>query len=280
MPDLMTMPNTDRSVQKAAQHPVTALDPDWRFHFDLKGWILLPGVLGEDETAAIRAHVLAGGSTFTGPAQVLLDHPAVVAVLDDILGSGRADPDCHPFRSENSFASIRSAGWKPGSTDVPHVVMDARTGGPMSYQCRNGAIYSGLTRVVWELNPVRAGMGGTSFLSGTHKAELPFPQALRVPDNRHMESYSCPAGSVFIFTESLLHAASAWTDTEHQRVAIFSCYNSVWAQWHRLNLDPAIIAQMPSQRQSLFRGVYAHDFNQESPTAGTNRTYSERNRAL
>ena len=38
--------------------------------------------------------------------------------------------------------------------------MDARTGGPMTYQCRNGVIYSGLTRVVWELNPVRAGMVG------------------------------------------------------------------------------------------------------------------------
>jgi len=276
----MTLPNTERSLQKAAPRPTAPLDPDWHFHFDLKGWILLPGVLDEDQTAAIRVHLLAGGSTFTGPAQALLDHPAVVEVLDDILSSGRSDAECHPFRCENSFASIRSAGWKPAANDVPHVVLDARTGGPMSYQCRNGAIHSGLTRVVWELNPVRAGMGGTMFLSGTHKAELPFPPALRVPDNRHMESYACPAGSVFIFTESLLHAATAWTDAQHQRVAIFSCYNSLWAQWHRLNLDPAIISEMPSKRQSLFRGVYAHDFNQESPTAGPNRTYSERNRAL
>jgi len=280
MTDLMTMPEINRSVEKSAPRKAAPLDPDWRFLFDLKGWILLPGVLDPEQAAAIRAHLLAGGSTFTGPAQALLDHPAVVEVLQDILGCGRTEPDCHAFRCENSFASIRSAGWKPGGNDVPHVVMDARTGGPMSYQCRNGAIYSGLTRVVWELNPVRAGGGGTQFLSGTHKAELPFPQALRVPDNRHMESYACPAGSVFIFTESLLHAATAWTDTEHQRVSIFSCYNSVWAQWHRLNLDPALIADMPTKRQSLFRGVYSFDFCQESPTAGINRTYSERNRAL
>ncbi len=141
-------------------------------------------------------------------------------------------------------------------------------------------ISSGLTRVVWELNPVRAGMGGTQFLSGTHKAEFPFPAQLRAPDNRHLESYSCPAGSLFIFSESLLHAATRWVDPDHQRVAIFAAYNSLWAQWHRLNLDPAIAASMPPLRRSLFRGTYAHDFDAASPTAGPNRAYSELNRSL
>jgi hypothetical protein len=247
---------------------------------DLKGWIMLPAQLSDDQVLAIRAHLLAGGSTFTGPAQALLDHPSVVTILSELLGSGRHDPECYQFRCENSFPSIRSAGWKPGTTDRPHVVMDARNGGPMTYQCRNGAIYAGLTRVVWELNPVKKGMGGTQFLSGTHKAELSFPHSLRVPDNEHMDSYACPAGSVFIFTESLLHASTAWRDEEHQRVSIFSAYNSVWAQWHRLNLDPAIVETMPKMRQSLFRGTYAHDFQADSPTSGPNRWYSPLNHAL
>ena len=62
-------------------------------------------------------------------------------------------------------------------------------------------IYSGLTRVVWELNPVEKGDGGTLFLSGTHKASFPQPPCVREPDNAHMDSYSCPAGSAIIFTE-------------------------------------------------------------------------------
>ena len=39
----------------------------------------------------------------------------------------------------------------------------------MRFQVGGGQIYSGLTRVVFELNPVKKGQGGTSFLSGSHK---------------------------------------------------------------------------------------------------------------
>jgi hypothetical protein len=37
-----------------------------------------------------------------------------------------------------------------------------------------------------------------------------------------MESYSCPAGSVLIFTESLIHASNDWL-LPNPRVAIFNC---------------------------------------------------------
>lgn len=256
------------------------MDDEQRFLFDLKGWLLLPGILDEATTRAVREHVLAGGSPYTGPAQELLDHPAVADVLHDVLANdrGRLD-DAHQFRCENSFPSVRSTGWIAPDTRVPHVVLPARRGGPMTYQCRNGSIYSGLTRVVWELNPVRAGMGGTQFLSGTHKADFAFPPSVKVVDNPLLESYSCPAGSAFIFTESLLHASTTWKDPEHQRVSIFSCYNSVWAQWHKLNLDHETIASMPTKRQSLFRGVFAFDFSAEPPQRA-NREYSPANRAL
>src|SRR5207245_10557733 len=93
------------------------------------------------------------------------------------------------------------------SAQVPHVVRPVQSAGPMNYQCNGGRIYSALTRVVWELNPVEKGMGGTQFLSGSHKAKFPYPPSILEPDNPMMESYQCPAGSVFIFTESLLHAA-------------------------------------------------------------------------
>lgn len=254
------------------------MNDEQRFMFDLKGWLLLPGVLGATEVAAVKAHVLAGGSPFAGPAQELLDHPAIVDVLTDVLSDQPSDPDAHPFRCESSFVTIRSAGWTGGS-NIPHVVLPARRGGPMTYQCRNGRIYAGLTRVVWELNPVRAGMGGTQFLSGTHKAEFPFPGSVCAQDNAHLESYACPAGSAFIFSESLLHAGTEWRDREHDRVSIFSAYNSLWAQWHRLNLEQGPIDAMPPKRRSLFRGVWAHDFR-EGPTRGSNREFAADNRSL
>jgi hypothetical protein len=251
-----------------------------KFLFDVRGWLLLPGVLGEAEIAAIKAHCLAGGDGFSGPAQELLDHPAIVPILNEILSERPPAEEYYNFRCESSFVTIRKADWKPGDTQVPHVVRPPQGAGPMMYQCNGGRIYSALTRVVWELNPVRPGMGGTLFLSGSHKAKIPYPPSIREPDNAHMESYGCPAGSVFIFTESLLHAGTAWKDTEHDRVAIFNCYNSVWAQWHRLNRPYEQIAAMPPKRQSLFRGVYAHDFSARPHEAGDNRHFGPENRSL
>ena len=37
-----------------------------------------------------------------------------------------------------------------------------------------------------------------------------------------MESYSCPAGGVLIFTESLIHASNDWL-LPNPRVAVFNC---------------------------------------------------------
>ncbi len=264
------------------------LTDEQRFHFDLKGWLILPAVLPVEQIAAVRAQVLATswthsstmGAAYTGPAAELLDHPQVVSVLEDTLSDNKPNPEFYDFRCEDSFFSVRSAGFQPGETKVPHVVRPPQRGGPVNYQCRNGRIFSGLTRVVWELNPVRHGMGGTQFLSGTHKANFPFPPAVVVPDNPLLESYSCPAGSALIFTESLLHASTAWTDPDCQRVSIFTAYNSLWVQWYRMNLDESIVAAMPPKRQSLFRGVYAHDFKPDSPTKGPNRAFSRLNHAL
>ena len=249
-----------------------------KFLFDVKGWLLLPGVLSATECATIRQHLRDGGNGFTGPAQELLDHPAIIGILTEILSEWPDAEESYRFRCENSFVTIRKAGWQPGDTQRPHVVRPPHQATAVRYQCEGGRIFSALTRVVWELNPVRKGDGGTLFLSGTHKAKFAPTDAVLEPDNPFMESYECPEGSVFLFTESLLHAATAWRNPEVDRVALFNCYNSVWSQWHRLNLDPGLIETMPEKRRSLFRGVYAYDFSQRP--AEENRVFSERNRAL
>jgi hypothetical protein len=265
------------------------LTDEQRFLFDVKGFLLLPSLLTFKETAAARRHVLANqdkarssfmGAAYTGATGELLDHPAVVAVLEELLSDNKPNPDFYDFRCEDSFFSVRTPGAVSGGTRVPHTVRPAHTGGPMSYQSRNGRIYSGLTRVVWELNPVRKGMGGTLFLPGSHKADFAVPAGLRDPDNRHMESYECPAGSALIFTESLLHATATWRDRKNKRVATFTAYNSLWAQWYRMNLDPKIIEAMPAKRATLFRGVYANNFNPDTPLHGYNKVFAENNRAL
>lgn len=269
-----------------------------KFFFDLRGWVLLPGVLSQDEIESMKEEAYEADiaknqqatnprQSFQGTLQTLLDHPAVSGILAEILAEQPfLSDDYHPFRCENSFITIRPPGWsKQERRDggLPHVVRPPQQANAMRYQAVGGKIFAGLTRVVWELEEVRAGQDGTSFLSGSHKAHFsyggPDPYRPNISDSswensirEMMEDYSCPAGSAVIFTESLLHAANDWTNPDNPRCAVFNCYNSLWAQWHRLNLEHEIIEAMPPKRRSLFRGVWQ--------IGGKNHAYSLENRSL
>ena len=44
---------------------------------------------------------------------------------------------------------------------------------------------------------------------------------------------------------------------ENDRIAIFSCYNTVNSKWHDWEPNPDLLAEMPAMRQTLFRPVRA-----------------------
>ena len=161
------------SEYSTAPVPMTA---EQKFFFDLQGWILLPSVLSEAEIEAMKAEVYGGAKQgYQGVLQELLDHPAVVGILTEILAEEPYLGDEHySFRCENSFTTVRHAGWKStdNGTGLPHVVRPPQQANAMRYQVAGNKIFSGLTRVVWELEEVKAGQGGTTFLSCSHKAHF------------------------------------------------------------------------------------------------------------
>ena len=81
----------------------------------------------------------------------------------------------------------------------------------------------------------------TTICTGSHKANFPMnprflrelePQTDAIDDADRSEliaGYSCPAGSVVIFTESLIHAANDWTNPRNRRCAVFNCCASTSA---------------------------------------------------
>ncbi len=84
--------------------------------FDLKGYILFPAVLREDELAPIKAQCEkwrtdkaslppAARCLPGGPASVLIDHPAVMRVLHTII-----DDEVEKIRLEGAFLSYRFKG--------------------------------------------------------------------------------------------------------------------------------------------------------------------------
>ena len=270
----------------AAAVPMTE---EQKFFFDLRGWMLLPSVLSAAEIAAMKAEVYGGArQSYEGALQTLLDHPAITGILSEILSE---DPfvgeEYYGFRCEGSFTTVRPPGWSKmerGDQGLPHVVRPPQQANAMRYQVAGKKIFAGLTRVVWELEEVKAGQGGTTFLSGSHKAHFNYGGPDRYMPNiggspweaqmrAIMDEYRCPAGSAVIFTESLVHAANDWTNPDNPRCAVFNCYNSIWAQWHRVNLSHEKIMAMPAKRRTLFRGTWALG-------GSGNHAYAEDNRAL
>ena len=158
-----------------SEHSAVPMTEEQKFFFDLQGWILLPSVLSEAEIAAMKAEVYDGAKQgYQGALQELLDHPAVAGILTEILAEEPYLGDnYHSFRCESSFITVRHAGWKSDKgTGLPHVVRPPQQANAMRYQVAGNKIFSGLTRVVWELEEVKAGQGGTTFLSGSHKAHF------------------------------------------------------------------------------------------------------------
>ena len=238
-----------------------------KFVFDLKGWLLIPGVLSEAEVGIVKEHVLRLKAEqpqkdtnympgrWQMPSQALFDHPVVVGVLREILAPDTSD-DCYGFRCESSVPRVRTTAYEGLA---PHGGAGV---GPLAYNCQNGRVYSGLTRVAWELNPVALGDGGTLLMSGSHKGNFGVHKDHMVMDSPLFESYSCPPGSVLFFTESLCHAGPLWRNSERRRISIFNCYAPAVAQYHKTNLSAEVVNTMPPKRRSLFRGVWQADFSQ------------------
>ncbi|NKB66345.1 MAG: hypothetical protein GKR89_04745 [Candidatus Latescibacteria bacterium] len=247
--------------------PVIPMTEAQKYIFDLKGWICLPGLLTDDQLGPIREHQLKylqdrdslppeQRDNHGGPSEILLDHPAVVGVLNEILShQALASEECYGFRYDHTYTSLRPAGHDNFN---PHGggALFSFVGNSHIYQMQPGKIHAGLTRVVWELNQVDPGDGGTLLLSGSHKTAFPRPEEVSGRDSDLWESYTCPAGSVVIFTEALCHSGTRWTNSQHDRLSLFTCYNTVSAKWGKGRPTDEVIAAMAPKRQSLFRGVW------------------------
>ena len=198
-------------------------------------------------------------SPIGGPLQRLCDHPVIVGFMNEFIAHPpHATPECYGFRMESAHLSIREKG---DGGFGPHngSGLMRLPGDTHLYNCYPGKAHSGLTCVVWEFNSVAEGEGGTLFVSGSHKAAFRAPESLQDPHSPLWQTYSCPEGSLLIFSEATTHSGAPWANAKRDRVPIFSRYNSICSKWHRWEPHPELLAAMPPLRQSLFRPVYCED---------------------
>ena len=260
-----TFPQTNSDDQ-----PIISLTTEQKYIFDARGWLVIPGVLNSSDLEEMRLFCqrlqkepesipAEQRSTYGGPLQRLMDHPVVVGFANEFLASPYlSSQDCYGFRMEMSFAAFRSAKGQIETPFSPHNGngMWRMPGDCHEYRCILGKAFAGLTRVVWELNVVEEGDGGTLFITGSHKSAFTAPKSAYQNKSSLWDTYSCPAGSAIIFTEAITHSGQPWTNPNRDRIAIFNAYNSIDRRWTKSQPDPDYLATMPPKRQSLFRDAY------------------------
>jgi len=225
-----------------------------RYFFDVNGYLVLDGVLGPEEARRLNDVVgsrrLPPGDSIASQRfgeelllwdrglRDLLDHPAVLPRLRDLLGDNLRRDHAYGIAMATETSGLGLHGgatpWDPSQY----------------YLHRGGAMFSGLTTVTWSLVDAGAGHGGFGCIPGSHKAAEPLPD--RVPADWVTE-VPLAAGSVLIFTEALTHCTLPWR-APYERRAILVKYAPGHLAWLGHKEPPADLwrALTPAQRR-LFR---------------------------
>lgn len=230
-----------------------------RYLFDSFGYFVLPKALGDDTVEALRASLRGANDQAAPPARAdgplhwgkvwrdLLDLPAVSPLLEEMIGNpalrkGRAarEPDRDPlptFRIDhiNVHTHVRQGfsggdlhgGWK-------------NTGGSQFFRYHDGSFYNGLVVVAFELFDTWPNNGGFCCIPGTHKSNLPCPDAWRDMSggvNPNITRVPASAGDAIVFTETLTHGTLPWT-VDAPRRTVFYKFSPHGTSWSADYFDP------------------------------------------
>jgi hypothetical protein len=234
-----------------------AMSDEERFLFDLRGFLLLRGVLDADRLQRMQAQLaekiassptnnpflsrfggfLEWGDEWAG----LIDHPRLLPILRGIIGER--------FRLDHAYGMAMSADGERGSEGLHNQAGMFDHG--CFYATHGTRMHNGLVVVSYALCDVPAEAGGFCCIPGTHKTLHPLPRHwLGVLDNPLVEHVPMRAGDVLVFTEALTHGTMAWTCTSHERRAVLLKYAPGFLQFSG-NPQPVKNVERLTPRQRL-----------------------------
>ncbi len=219
-----------------------------KYLFDVHGYIVIEGALSPEQVAEanaaidhhaesiqIRPNDLANLSTTlvgkTGRGDLsgmltwgkphcdvyrdMIAHPRLTPYLEELLGPG--------FRLEGLGIITMDEGAEGFWFHEGGEPYDRSRG----FLYRNGRMFCGMTNMAVQLTDINPGDGGFVCLPGSHKANFPCPDDIRLyqAHQDRMVQLSAKAGDVILFVECLMHGARPWV-AKHQRRSVIIRYNS------------------------------------------------------
>jgi ectoine hydroxylase-related dioxygenase (phytanoyl-CoA dioxygenase family) len=238
------------------------LTAEQRYFFDVNGYLLIEQVLSEDEISRLSAAIdaqrlpIPGDSIATqrfeedfllwdGAFRDLMNHPAVVPLLRDLLGDQlRLDHAYGIVMAPNTSGLGLHGGGTPWDPSQYYVY-------------RGGRMYSGLTTVTWSLvdTPPNEGFG---CIPASHKANECLPSDVPIGWVKNIPQ---TAGSVLIFTEALTHCTLPWKAPYDRRALLFK-YSPGHLAWGRYRVpSKSLWRLLTGEQRRLLQppSVYPHE---------------------
>ncbi len=265
------------------------MDASERYFWDLTGYLVVKGVLSEEEVARANDivdrywdRVQVGGSTardsvvFAGtgrpmlpgilefpkpdcePFREMLAHPVLVQYLNVMCGTG--------FRLDHGPMFIVSnkgtAGHTMHGNGEPHRPY-------VAYHHQNGKPWVGGVTVAWQLHDCKEGMGGFACVPSSHKAMFPMPNGVRTGDDDMglIKQPVVEAGDVVFFMDSAQsHGATPWKLDSTRRSILFKYTARTCARSgpsHEVSppeiyWDREIVEDMTPEQLSVMYGPYSN----------------------
>ena len=225
------------------------------YAFDVAGYLHIPGVLNQEEVAALNdalnsdgesETLLGGDSPHRELFRDLLIHPKLVWYLNQIVG--------HGFRLDQAPQLL---GQREGEVDAALVGGDEPRNPSLAYRQQNGRRRCQGVKAIWALEDVAEGDGGLVVVQASHKSNVETPNDLAtgVHDMGLVLQPALKAGDLFLLAVPTLQGLRPWKTTPKRLLTYkYAAACSYSIQSNRTSLRNRTFARMGGRSNTCTKG--------------------------
>jgi hypothetical protein len=261
---------------------VSAID---EYLFDLRGYLILKGVLEKSHVAAmnaildeiiglqpplragewygcVHAHTYGGFEGINlqqiyeagAPFEKLIDHPGWIEKIKRFVGgAGTFDYHHGPLFIDENFANVRGPGDAIGLHSGGHTGTKRN-----QFRYRNGRFQCGQVNILMALNDIGEGDGATMIIPGSHKSNMQHPHFAKhhmtgtptsVDGAEGAIEVHLEAGDAILFVDGISHGSARRVNAGERRIVVFR-YGPSWGNFrHPYQVSDALLQRLtPEQR--------------------------------
>lgn len=186
------------------------------------------------------------------PFRNLVGHSKLIPYCNTMFGRGwRLDHSVDAACAIIGCEGLHLHGWGNGELD-----------GSRYYRYQNGRMRCALTVFLFALTDVNPGDGGLVVVPGSHKANFPLPDYVRLYEADHDIFYSPPlkSGDLVIFNEATTHGTLPWKG-KHERRGIYYRYVPKYFNWipsaYKTH-QPEWVSELTEAQQAVLEPPYVY----------------------